>query len=178
MVDEEHMAAVANRTEDPGELAVYTGVNEELRRFYDYIVKAFEHLRNKCLALLVGEVAIVTFLFQDFKLDDLGANPPIYGYVTLGLSIFLLVLSYAMFLFVISTIKWKFPTEQHDMKNPTERFKGNPLNYQKYLHAEYIEKVGYCNGKLMFRSKVFMLGTYALSAGVFLAILVRYGGGA
>lgn len=67
--------------------------------------------------------------------------------------------------------------EEHDIKNPTEKFKGNLLECRKYIHSEYLQKVNYCNNKLLFRSSRFMNGTYALSAGVLLVVLIKYGGG-
>jgi len=173
-------SALEEAIEGSDEIAVYAEVNGELRRFYDYVVRSFEHLRNKALALLVGEVAVVTFLFQDFHLpQDKHQHVPVYGYAVLGLGIFLLIVAFGMFLFVISSVAWRFPTEEHDMKNPTERFKGNVLECYKYIHSEYLQKVVYCNDKiLLFRAKRFMNGTYALSAGVLLIILIKYGGGA
>lgn len=169
------MSTNSDNSED--ELQLYKDVNEEMRRFYDYIVRSFEHIKNKALALLVGEVAIVTFLFQDFefKIDN---ETPIYGPVVLSLGIALLVFAYIMFLTVISKIQWQFPTEEHDMKNPTERFKSSPLEYQKYQHSEYMKKAVYCSSKASYRAVKFMHGIYALSVGVFLVILVKYGGGA
>ncbi len=160
------------------ELELYKQVNQELRRFYDYLVKSFEHLKNKALAILVGEVAIVTFLFQGFSLGTDKHRVPIYGIVVFGLGLALLAYSYLMFLIVISRAKWQFPTEEHDMKKPTASFNNSPLEYQKYLHSEYMSKVSYCNQKIEYRSLKFMHGIYSLSAGIFLIILVKYGGGA
>src|SRR5882724_6922643 len=161
------------------ESKLYEQINNELSRLYDHIVKAFEQLRNKALALLVGEVAIATFLFQDFHIN-IGQknNPPVYGYAILGIGILLLVMAYAFFLYVISTIRWRYPTEEHDLTNPSVRFNSSPLEYQKYLHAEYMEKIPFCNKKVIVRARIFMYGTYALSTGVLLVILVKYGGGA
>ena len=48
----------------------------------------------------------------------------------------------------------------------------------EYLHAEYMSKIAVCIVKVRQRSVWFMRGTYALSSGIFLIILVRYGGGA
>ena len=164
----------ADRNEE--KTALYRDVNEELRRFYDYISTSFEHVRNISLALLVGEVAIVTFLFSGDMLHL--SKQPAYGIVVFGLGIALLTLAFAMYLAVISTIKWVFPTEDYDMKNPSDRFKDSPLEFQMYLHNEYMVKIRSCMSKISRRSRWFMYGTYSLSVGVFLIILVKYGGGA
>jgi len=160
------------------ELELYKQVNGELRRLYDYIVKSFEHVRNKALALLVGEVAIVTFLFSGNGFSGVlkHAQPP-YGIIVYALGIALLVYAFAMFLAVIATIVWRFPTEEYDMKNPTAKFNDSPLEFQKYLHAEYMSKIPSCIGQVAQRSGRFMQGTYTLSVGIALIILVRYGGG-
>lgn len=165
------------------EIELYKLVNKDLRRFYDYIVRSFDRLRNKALALLAGEVAISTFLFQDFHLVRYDyhhhALPiPVYGYAMFGAGLLFLILSYVAFLHVISSTHWEFPTEEHDMKNPTERFQNNLLKYQKYLHSEYLQKIDYCNNKVYNRAKRFMQGTYLLTAGVILILLVKYAGGA
>lgn len=159
------------------EKALYIEVNSELRRFYDLICGSFEHVKNKALGLMIGEVAIATFLFSDFNLKTSGVNP-IYGYVIFGIAIALLIFAFVIFLMGISTAKWQYPTEEYDMKNPTDKFKGSSLEYQKYLHGEYLQKIGHCNDLSSRRAKRFMYGAYALSAGVFIIILVKYGGGA
>ena len=161
---------------DDDEKTLYIEVNSELRRFYDLIGGSFEHVKNKALGLMIGEVAIATFLFSGFELETDGANP-IYGYVLFGIGLTLLVFAFVMYLMVIATAKWQFPTEPYDMKNPTERFKGSSLEYQKYLHDEYMQKIMHCNGVSSARASKFMYGTYALSVGIFIIILIKYGGG-
>lgn len=161
------------------EKELFAECNTELRRLYDYVAHSFEHVRNKALALLVGEVAVVTFLFSGGGFNGILANSqPAYGTVIYGLGIALLIYAFVMYFSVVSTIQWPFPTEEPDMKNPSAKFKNNPLEFQKYLHAEYMSKVPQCIVKVRQRSLWFMRGTYALAVGVFLIILVRYGGGA
>lgn len=163
--------------EDEEEKALFVEVNLELRRFYDLICGSFDHVKNKALGLMIGEVAIATFLFSGFDLKTDGTNP-IYGYVMLGIGLALLLFAFAMYLTVIATAQWQFPTERHDMRNPTERFKGSSLEYQKYLHSEYLEKIGYCNKLSSTRASRFMYGTYSLTVGIVIVILIKYGGGA
>jgi len=170
------MATGGSREE---EKAILLNCVHELRRLYDHVTRSFEQLRNKSLALLVGEVAIVTFLFSDNLPNKLlHHSQPSYGVVIFGLGTALLIFSFVTYLAVISTITWVFPTEEYDMKNPTDRFKGDHLEFLKYLHAEYMTKIPVCIAKSKQRSDWFMMGTYALSAGIFFITLVKYGGGA
>ena len=53
---------MATRLENDTELLVLAV--DELRRLHDSITQSFDNLRGKALALLAGEVAIVTFLFS------------------------------------------------------------------------------------------------------------------
>ena len=151
----------------------------ELRRLYDYGSESLEHVRNKALALMVGEVAIVTFLFsRDGNNSLLKHGTPVYGYVALGLGVAFLAYAFYKYFRVIETIQWQFPTEDYDMKNPTARFHSSRLEFLDYLHSEYMRKIPDCLNKIRERSVCFMHGTYALSAGVLIIILVKYGGGA
>lgn len=170
--------AVENHEGKDEELLLIETVGE-LRRLYDYVVASFDAVRNKALALLVGEVAIVTFLFSRNPGEGLIKNgAPLYGYVALALGIALLVFAAFRYFTVIATIQWVFPTEDYDMKNPTEKFKHSRLLFLRYLHAEYMSKAPKCIAKVKQRSDWFMHATIALAIGILLIILVRYGGGA
>lgn len=151
----------------------------ELRRLYDAVARSFDHLRTKALALLAGEVAIVTFLFSGNSSSSglMQQSPPIYGLVFYGLGIALLAFAFLMFLMVLSSITWKHPPEEKDVRNITARFNSNQVEFLHYLHNEYLEKIAYCTNKIGDKSSKFMRGLYALSIGIFLVILVKYGGG-
>ena len=151
----------------------------ELRRVYDYIVRTFEHVRNKALALLVGEVTVAIFLYSDIgKSSLLTKKSPLYGYAFFGIGTALLFFAFYKFLRVVSTVTWAFPTEDYDMKNPTARFNDSRLEFLEYLHSEYYKKIPHCISIVKQRSKWFMEGIYALTGGVFFVILVKYLGGA
>jgi hypothetical protein len=171
-------AMVATKLENDKELLEITLL--ELRRLHGAITQSFDNLRGKALALLAGEVAIVTFLFSasDGKQKAFFHDQvPTYGIVFYGLGIALLGVAFLIFLYVISTVSWHQPPEEKDVANITDRFNHDPLKFLEYLKDEYIESINHCGKITSTKAIRFMWGVYSLSLGIFIILMLKYGGG-
>jgi hypothetical protein len=151
----------------------------ELRRLYDHVSTSFDNLRTKGLALLAGEVAIVTFLFSaDGSHKALLAHQtPVYGIIFYGVGIFLLALAFLALLYVIASVPWKHPPDHQDVVNLTDRFNDSPIKFLEYLQREYLACISHCAGLLTVKAKRFMWAVYSLSLGIFIVLMLKYGGG-
>src|SRR6266404_7417319 len=151
---------------------------EELRRAYDHISRSFEQLRTKALALIAGEVAIVSFIFSSNQPRNgiLGHSVPIYGIVMFGIGIALLVIAGLIFLYVSSTSHWSHPPDEKDMVNLHKNF-NNRTEFLEQLRLEYITAIPECIKKISPRARRFMVGVYMLVIGIFILLLIKYCGG-
>jgi len=150
---------------------------DELRRLYDMVAGSLDNLRAKALALLVAEIAIVTFLFTNNR-GNFTSIKIIYGIVFLLIGIACLAGSFFTFLRVISPIKdWEHPPETKDLKNMYKSFDSSPKKFLETLKDDYIRIIPSCIGVLDTKSRRFSQGVYLLSAGVFIVLLIKYGGG-
>lgn len=151
---------------------------EELRRLYDNIDRSFDNLRTKALALLAGEVTIVTFLISSsHKHPIFHGDVPIYGIVFYGLAILSFVIAFLIFVNVFSTVEWQHPPEEKDVQNITDRFNHRPLKFLEYLKDEYLECINRCGSIVSTKALRFMRGVYALLIGIFIMLMLIYGGG-
>lgn len=147
----------------------------ELRRLYDNISNSFEQLRTKALAILAGEVAIITFLFAPTDNGSFfGPVVPVYGFVVFGLGIALLIIAFGMFLTVLSSVGWTHPPEEKDIVDLKKRFNNSPVEFLEYLKGEYMGAIKHCIGKTNSRAKRFMIGIYSFSAGITMVVLIKY----
>ncbi|MEO5499730.1 MAG: hypothetical protein ABIR46_04485 [Candidatus Saccharimonadales bacterium] len=166
-------------TPDPSEKELLTIALDELRLLHNNINTSFDNLRNKALALLAGEVAIVTFIFSsdnDGNSWFLDNSVPLYGLVIYAVGITLLAYAFAMFLAVISSATWKHPPEKKDIADLNHRFHKNPVEFLSYLKNEYVNAIDHCVGIINQRSDKFMRGVYTLSGGIIILVVVKYGG--
>lgn len=147
----------------------------ELRRLYDAIAHSHDNLRAKALALLVAEIAIVTFLFSAGDPNPFSVKI-IYGIVFLAIGIVCLIGSFAMFLWVISPIKeWPHPPESADLRNIHKNFDNSPSKFLATLKDDYILAIHVCAKTLTKRSNKFSTAIYLLSAGIFIVLMIKYG---
>lgn len=151
---------------------------DELRRLYDFISETYDNLRTKALALLAGEVAMLTFLFNAKQ-----ENKPIIDLqsvsdcVFLGVGVTALVVAFLLFLRVLHPEQWDHPPESKDLKNIKERFNNNHTTYLETLKDHYLEVIPACNAKLAKKSKYFVYAIYALVTGIFIVAVLKYGNG-
>ncbi len=149
---------------------------DELRRHYDYVCTGFNHLRTKALALLGGEVAIVTFLFSA---DSNAAFIPkvVYGAVFLLIGIALMTTAFLLFLWVLSPATWHHPPETKLTRKLNKNFNSDPNEFMEYLKDEYNEIIERCIAKTGARATKFNIGLYSLAFGTVILIMLKYGGG-
>jgi hypothetical protein len=149
---------------------------DELKELYESIEQSMEHVRNKGLALLAGEIAIATFLFAP---KDGGFFPkpvPIYGFIIFGVGILLLFLSAGIFLYVLSKVRWTRPPDEKDISDLNKRFNNSPYEFLEYMKKGYISAIDHCGSKVSRRANALMLGIYMFSFGILLVILIKYCG--
>lgn len=144
----------------------------ELRDLFGVINTSYDRLRAKAITLLIGQVAIVTFLFSG------GVARPriIYGFVFYGLGILLLGLPFVIYLWIISPDTWDHPVDL-DGSDVLSRKYVSKNDYTKHLVDEYIVVIGSNSKRLYKRSRPFVTATYLLSIGIFIMLLLKFGGG-
>lgn len=149
----------------------------ELRRLYDAVAHTHDNLRAKALALLVAEIAVVTFLFSAGDPNPFSVKI-IYGIVFLAIGIGCLIGSFGTFLWIISPIKdWPHPPESKDLKNIHKNFDNSPAKLLETLKDDYLRAIPSCMSTLGNRSKKFSTAVQLLSAGIFIVLMIKYGGG-
>src|ERR1700722_6232309 len=84
---------------------------KELHRLYDHLCRNYDQLRLKTLALLAGEVAIITFIFSSTVYSG-GKMIPLlpaenYGKVFYWGGVIIIGLAFILFLSVISKVTWQ-----------------------------------------------------------------------
>jgi hypothetical protein len=152
---------------------------KEVRRLYDHVTSSFDHLRSHALALMGGEVAILTFLFSSKSSTNnsfFHKSVPVYGIVFYGIGIALLTCAFLIFLHVISSVRWMHPPDEKDVANVTDRFNHSTVKFLSHLIGEYIESINHCISVLNVKAKWFMRAVYALSVGIFIIVMLKFGG--
>lgn len=150
---------------------------DELRRLHDAIGVSFEGVRSKSLALLAGEVAMVTFLFSSEASHALAKPFIVYAMVFYGVGVLLLVIAFILLLSIITPVQWHHPPETTDLEDMDDRFNGSPENFNVYLKNEYIKSIRKCAPKLEVKSRRFIWATFLLAIGIFVVALLKFGGG-
>lgn len=146
-----------------GEKSVLRMSIEELRHCYDHICNIYDQLRLKALALIAGEIAIVSFIFGTS--DRLEVPKAADRRIFLSVGIIALVVAFGLLLWIISTVTWRFP---HDFENAAYILKkahSDEDEYLEYLHDDLVKDV---NANLAITSpklKKFNWSVYLLSAG-------------
>lgn len=156
-----------------------SGVNE-LKIIHSSISSSYDAIKAKALALLAGEVAIVTFLFAD-SVSHKGSEP---SQVVISIAIFYLIgiimlsAAFLLFLYVVSPIQWVQPPESKVVDNMKEWFGGDKTKFLEYLKQEYYIAIQTCNGKLRNKARGFVFAIYLLTTGILILVLLKYGKGA
>jgi hypothetical protein len=144
---------------------------EELRRTYDHINNIYDQLRVKVLALIGGEVAIVTLLFA------IGMPLPrtVYGAIFLAAGLLFLSLAFALLLWIVSTVQWKIPVDMDEVASIYKRY-NDAIGFLEYLRDDYIKCINHCAGHVSNRAKRFNWAIYVLCAGVIIIMVIKFGG--
>lgn len=147
----------------------------EHRNNFDHINNIYDQLRIKALALIAGEVAIVTFLFSgwDFK-KAVFDNDRTLVFAT---GILFLSLAFGIFLWIISTVQWSFP---HNLKSAKEILTDKNIStedeFLEYIHDDFVIVNGRNNSIVTSKCKKFNWSVYLLSAGVIIIMVIKFGG--
>lgn len=156
------------------EQIIHTSLDEQ-RRLFDGTSNIYDQLRIKALALIAGEVAIVTFLFTgwDFRDKLMDGDRIVFFY----LGILLLGLAFGFLLWIISTVPWTMPHDYSNAKRWTED--KNYLNHQEfieYLHDDYVA-ASTVNVKIVSnKCKKFNWSVFLLAGGVIIIMVIKFGG--
>lgn len=151
-------------------------VIDDLKRLYDFVDRTFDGLRTKALALLAGEVAILTFLFA----DDARRSPILENqsdYIFLGIGVTALIMAFLKLLWILHPVQWEHPPESRDLRDLQERFNGDPIKYLEQVKSQYLEVIPGCNAKLARKSNAFVRAIYLLVIGIVVVAVLKYGDG-
>lgn len=149
---------------------------QELDKLYSGVSDAYASIQTKALALLAGEVAVLTFLFT--------AEPStfprpyiIFAIIIYAIGIILLGLAFVFFLWAASPSEWHQPPETKDLEDVEDRFRNDVLRLYSYLNKEYVSAIRAGVNKVNFKANKLKWGTYFLFIGIALIALIRFGGG-
>jgi len=83
-----------------------------------------------------------------------------------------------LFLWVISPIKdWEHPPESNKLDDIYKSYDNSPSKFLEELKNDYIRIIPACTRILSKKSTIFTTGVYLLSAGIFIVLMIKYGGG-
>lgn len=146
----------------------------ELRHSHEHISNIYDQLRLKALALIAGEVAIVSFIFGDEKTKiPEESDRKVFFFVGL----ILLGLSFGALLWIISTVRWKLP---HDFAKAndllSDKNRNTEIAFFKCLHDDFCDVNEHNNKIVSNKCKKFNWVVYALSAGVIILMVMKFAG--
>lgn len=156
-------------------IAILESSITEQQRLYDIISNIYDQLRIKALALIAGEVAIVSFLFTNWDFDKalIGSDRTFFFFV----GVIFLGLSLGALLWIISTVDWKMA---HGLNKAKELFDNSNHNtkasFLEYLHDDYTNVNRYCSGLVGNKCRKFNWTVYLLAVGVIIIMVIKFGG--
>lgn len=160
----------------PQQIEILRASITQLQKVYEHISNIYDQLRLKALALIAGEVAIVSFIFGDPNSRNIpdGADRRVFFFA----AVVFLGLAFGILLWVISTVDWKLPhdfTKADDML--ADKNRNTPQSFLKYLHNDLCEVNDYCNKIVTRKCRKFNWTVYLLAAGVIILMVIKFGGG-
>lgn len=147
----------------------------EHAKVFDHISNIYDQLRIKALALIAGEVAIVSFLFSgwDFK-KTVFDDDRVFLF---GTGIAALALAFSLLLWIISTIEWRMP---HNLEKSdqllNDKNRDREDTFLKYIHDDYVNVNIKNNQKVTSKCKKFNWSLYLLAGGVIMIMVIKFGG--
>jgi len=144
----------------------------ELREFYIAVSNSYDQLRIKALAMIAGEVAIITFIFSGkFPLPKV-----VYGIVFFSIALLLISISFLSFLWIISPVRWEHPTDVDALRKVDKNFK-NRETFLEQLVQDHHNAIDICSRILTRKAKAFVWAIYLLSIGIFILLMIKFGAG-
>lgn len=146
-------------------------VLDDLRRLYDHISANYQSLKNRVLALIAGEVAIVSFIFSGdgFELDKFTSAERIFFF----LGVILLGVAFGLLLWIVSTADWQIPLDVGESKKLYQRF-NSKLDYMEHIKDDYEGCVVYCLGRMATRAKVYNRTLFILSSAILILLVIKF----
>lgn len=158
-------------TEDEKKIEVLKSSIAEYQRIYSSVSNIYDQLRIKTLALIAGEVALLTFIFT----DNFAFPGNYYIRVLLFAGIACLIGAAGIFFWIISGLDWLFPYEFMTADKIHKRF-ATKLAFYEFLNDDYIVAVTHNKTPVILRAKRINRAIYLLAAGVTIVLVVKYGG--
>lgn len=142
-----------------------------MRCFFNHVSNIYDQLRLKALAVLAGEVAIVTFMFTD---KGIAIPDAIDSRIFFFAGVLLLCLAFASLLWTIAPLEWKIPYDQYSSEN-LKKFKTQE-EFLEYLNDDYCIATRHCLPLVSHKARRFTWTIYMLATGVIILMVIKYGG--
>jgi len=146
---------------------------------HDKISNAHDQLRNKALAMIAGEIAIVTFLFSGGSDSSIKIPDEASGIIFLFIGVFSLILSFGLLLSSVKSGIWHVPGDMEEIEqidNGIDHRYGTLEKFLKFLRKDYLSGNRACMSIIAAKSKRVNWGLYLLLSGVIILIVLKYGG--
>lgn len=145
----------------------------ELRRFYDHVSNIYDQLRVKALALIAGELGIVTFIFAKENTRHIPHDMDVKIFYFTG--IFFLSIAFGVLLWTIASFPWQIPHDLQDSAKLYATFESEK-EFLGYIHDDYVGAIKACLPRVDTKARKFNWAIYLLAAGVIILLLIKYGG--
>lgn len=153
---------------------------DELRRVHDHISNIYDQLRVRILALLAGQVAIVTFLFSGNKETRINIPADDAGRIFLSIGAASMILAFTLFVYLIaSTRGWPIPGDMDEIEqidNGLDNRYDTEEKFLLFLRKDYLNGNRECMKILSRKAIKFNLALYLLLAGAIILLIIKYGG--
>ncbi len=144
----------------------------EQQHTFARVSNIYDQLRLKALAVLAGEVAMITFLFSG---DGVALPEETYGKLFYYTGVVALLFAFGLLMWTISPLLWKMPYDTYSSKDLISKYK-TKLAFLEYLNDDYMEAINHCSSNVSRRSKRFNWTIYTLCVGVTILLAIKYGG--
>ncbi|HVW97051.1 MAG TPA: hypothetical protein VHA56_13860 [Mucilaginibacter sp.] len=153
---------------------------KELRRVHSHISNAYDQLRIKALAMIAGEVAIVSFIFASDGANDhfqIPHSPA--GRIFLSIGVAFVSLAFGLLVTSITSGLWPVPGDMDEIEqidNGIDNRYDSIEKFLKFLRKDYLEANRLCMKIVATKAKRVNWGLYLLLAGVIILMVIKLGG--
>lgn len=152
---------------------------DELRRVHDHVSNAYDQLRLKALAMIAGEVAIITFLLTGDSESKLAIPHSIAGRIFLGAGVAALFGAFVLLLSGILSGIWHLPGDMDEIEqinNGIDNRYDTAEKFLLFLKRDYLDGNRKCITIVSVKAKRVNWGLYLLLAGTIILSVIKYGG--
>lgn len=163
---------------EPEKIKILRVALDELRRVHDHISNAYDQLRIKALAMIAGEVAIVTFILAaddhtQIHVSDLAER------IFLGVGVVALLLAFILLISTITSSDWFIPGDMDEIEQIDNGKDNRYETLEKFLfflRTDYLDGNRKCIKILAKKGFRLNWGLYFLLAGAIILLVLKYGG--